>query len=69
MKQAHLAIIKSNKKTYPQLFDISYGNFKKSKSTVSIFGIPTFTIIKQSTYTKIKLFDKIGLLKIKKDLI
>lgn len=69
MRATHLAIIKSNSKTYPQLFDIAYGNFEKSKSTVSVFGIRLFTIIEQNTYTKIKLFDKIGLLKIKKDLL
>lgn len=70
IRQLYSAIVKSSNEAYPQLSDIAYENLPyECKSTVSIFGIPLFTIIEKNTYTKIKLFDKIGLLKIKKDLL
>lgn len=69
MRETHLAIVKSNSQNYPHLFDIAYGNYEKSKKTLSIFGLPFLTIIETSCYTKIKLFDKIQLFKIQKDLL
>lgn len=69
MRQTHLAIVKQNSQNYPHLFDIAYGNYEKSKRTYSIFGVPFLTIIETSCYTKMKLFDKIQLFKIKKDVL
>lgn len=74
MKERHFAVLKANSKEHPQLFEIAWSKMDKnmlkttSKNTTSIllFGIPLLKIIRTAENIKIKIFDKIQILKIQK---